>query len=72
MTKLFINTLPQSCATTLNVRSRIKERDGHRPIARVHFGGDPIDALSHFLGEVQKKSELIKQERERIRPMGGW
>ena len=34
-------------------KRKSQERDGQRPIARVHYGGAPVDAISTFLNEVQ-------------------
>ncbi|OLQ09054.1 hypothetical protein AK812_SmicGene7352 [Symbiodinium microadriaticum] len=44
-----------------------KERDGSRPTARVRFAGEPVDAISYFLGEMQDKHQLVQQEQSRIR-----
>jgi len=51
----------------LRESERLLERDGSRPTARVRFAGEPVDAISYFLGEMQDKHQLIQQEVARIR-----
>ncbi|CAE7903434.1 unnamed protein product, partial [Symbiodinium microadriaticum] len=51
----------------LRQSERLLERDGSRPTARVRFAGEPVDAISYFLGEMQDKHQLVQQEQSRIR-----
>ncbi|CAE7675599.1 unnamed protein product, partial [Symbiodinium necroappetens] len=51
----------------LRQSERLLERDGSRPTARLRFAGEPVDAISYFLGEMQDKHQLVQQEQARIR-----